>query len=144
MTDVSKVTFIGKTTELNIISTNRVTSTFKIIGGPREPGYFYLIRNDSTGDYDTLDLKPQYAGQLVYSNTVEAFYDPIKYKARLFVAIEETEDIFSPETFSYGRLKWVPVVNYYHEYYIDTTTGKEWDPVAGYVCDPPYLCPENP
>lgn len=144
MVVISKVYFGGGSTSLNSIATNRIVSTFKIIGGPREPGYIYYILDDDTGNYVPLNLKPQYLGQVMYSNTVEASYTPIKNKARLFLAVQNTSTASPSNFFEPNELKWVPIINYYAEFYIDPSTGKPWDPVAGYVCDPPYLCPENP
>jgi len=138
MANISKVYF-SNGRAVNSISTNRIVSSFKIIGGPRYPGTRSLVRDDDTGNWFYLDFTPQYLGQLMYSNTTGEGLNTqaIQYAARLFLAVND------PASVDPNGLKWVPVVNYYADSYLDPTTGKEWDPVATYVCDPPYLCPET-
>lgn len=144
MANISRVLFSQAATDINFIPTNRTNSTFRIIGGPRLPGYLWILL-DANGDPYTLNLAPFYEGQLIYSNALgddPDNYTISRYSARLFVAVKTSTSgaLLSGN----GNLKWVPVVNYYFEQYIDPSSGETWDPVRSYVCDPPYLCPETP
>lgn len=139
MANVSKVFFSNANIPVNTIPTNRIVSTFKIVGGPRLPGFYWLVRDDATGRYDILNLKPQYKGQLIYSNTIGDnvnSFTVIPYFARMFLAVHNTS-VTDP-----NALKWVPIINYYATSYQDAATGNEWDPVGAYTCNPAYLCGE--
>lgn len=140
MATITPPYLIGNDLPVNSIATNRITSTFKIIGGPRPPNYTYLVYNDVQQKFVILDLKPSYEGQVIYSNTIGDLptnFTVIKYRARLFVARTFTGSNGLPE------LRWVPVVSYYTDSYIDPSTKRDWDPLGAYTCNPAYLCPST-
>lgn len=139
---VSTPTVSGATCSEGFLPQNRVSSNFKINGGPRVPdaamfGVYpvvYVTNDDQTIPY-TLYTFPQYSGQLIWSNTIgtTTTFSVTKGRARLFVAMPATG-------FSVTGFVWVPVIPTAADVVLNADTGKPMDYLGEYTCNPPWLC----
>lgn len=134
MAITSKVLITKGYSTLDLISTNRLNSTFRITGGPKKFDTIDIIGPDLGGKFFLLDLTPKFVGQLMYSNTLEINGQIVSlpFNARMFLVVRD------PVT--QERLG-VPVYSYYLNSTINEYTGEAIDPVGIYTCDPPWLCP---
>lgn len=140
-------TIAAPTSPQNFIPTNRVHSEFFLHGGPRLPvdeggdsGMVYVRYSDTV--LYTLKRTPSFEGQLYWSTAEPdglGGYTISLTGASLYIAVKEAQSDSASNI--YYKLVWKPVMRTAAIEYLDPTTGKTWDPVGLYTCNPPHLCP---
>jgi hypothetical protein len=135
--------YLAPTVPQNFVSTNRLHSEFFLYGGPRLPvdqdGYdgtntpLTMVVYSDTIVYE-LKRVPSFEGELYWSTAIsdgQGGYTIFRGRGRLYIAIKNEVS---------GFLVWKPVVPSHFDSYLDPTTGRTWDPLGAYTCNPSYLC----
>lgn len=148
---VSQPVITGTSTDVNYVPTGNRLSTFTTKGAPRPISNSLeanvWVPTDSlvattSSIYKNVIYEPDFVGQIFWSAAFGDFssYTITETSAQLYIAVPYTWITHVTLPRLRNDLIWVPVILDPEVSYKDPATGKVWDPMGAYVCNPPYLC----
>ena len=151
---VIQPTITGATSDINSSPTSFRHSTFVVKGAPRPvsngidakvwvPKDSVLPEEDSI--YKEVSLMPTYSGELFWSAATGTYPNLVitENSAQLYISVHHSLVPAALAQPFRNEYYWVPVILDSVTSYLDPATGKDWDPVGLYVCNPPYLCVDS-